>query len=131
MRKFAVIAGAAAVAASSLAVSSPAQAAGGYGYKDGTSLYFNASPEPVRKCRTVTLATEVYDPSVTDHRGFSVSFLFKRAGTSRYVYKKMKDVAYNGRATAFAEQCRSGHWKAVVWAGDWVGPSVTDHVKVR
>ncbi len=131
MRKLSAILVAAAVLATSLVVASPAQAAGRYGYKDGVHLFLNASPEPVKKCGRVTLAAEVYDPSVRDHTGFHVSFLFKRAGSSRYVEKKMKDTAFNGRATAFARQCHPGHWKAVVWVGDWTGPSASDYVKVR
>jgi hypothetical protein len=122
---------AALVIAAPVLVPSPAHAAGAYGKKDGVNLYFNASPEPVRKCRTVTLAAEIYDPSISDHSGFNVSFLFRRAGTPRYIEKKMKGAAYNGRATAFAKQCYPGRWKAIVWAGDWTGPSVTDYVKVR
>lgn len=115
---------------STQAITSPAQAAGKTS-KDGIWLYFNASPEPVKKCGKVTLSAEVFDPTVDDQTGYYVSFVFKRSGTKRWVLKKMKSVAYNGRATATAQQCYSGTWAAGVWAGDWEGPIVYDKVKVR
>ena len=110
---------------------SPAHAAG-VKVRDGTvHMYFNASPEPVKKCKKVLLGGETWVEGLHDHTGVRVNFYFKKAGTTSYVYKGHDNAAYNGRYSRYLKQCRSGTWKATLTFGDYSGLAARDYVKVR
>jgi hypothetical protein len=135
MKKLVRIVIAAALPLSVVLVSSPARAAGAYAKKDGVWNYFNASPEPVKKCGKVQLHGEVWDQDESftdgDHSIFFAAIYFRKSGTSKWVYKGGKNAAYNGRYTLYMKQCHSGTWKSSIGVEDWFGPSVSDAVKVR
>jgi hypothetical protein len=53
MRRLGSVAMAAVFAIGSVFISSPANAAGSSASRDGMHIYFNVSPEPVKKCGNV------------------------------------------------------------------------------
>ncbi|GAA4637545.1 hypothetical protein GCM10023196_091770 [Actinoallomurus vinaceus] len=95
----------------------------------------NASPEPVRKGRTITVAG-VLERNTTSWKAFatrSVKIYFRADGSTKWTYAGTARTDGHGRFSFGAKASKDGSWRAT-YAGDSSYLAVTsaaDHVDVR
>ncbi|GAA0913453.1 hypothetical protein [Nonomuraea longicatena] len=105
------------------------------GKDDSRVIKFNASPEPIKRGRTLTFRAKLQvddSGSWEGHRG-KVRLLFKAKGASHWKYVKSTWSNYSGNIWTKAKATKSGQWKFVYNgdAGHYGDHSNRDYVHVK